>query len=140
MFIAQSIKLKKSNEVVTSYGSRELSYANFKILNNRIKKLWLSFIHTLFIIISKLWARLTHHVSAVFNKGVKKIDEQLLKHEKKTRTSLNANQSLFITTVKSYKNEVRKLKKRVEDELPRPRPKKKENLVIDKESDITTID
>ena len=140
MFVSQNSKLKKSDDTTTLYRSKELSYANFKILNNRIKRLWLSFIHTLFIIISKLWARLTHHVSAIFNKGVKKIDEQLIKHERKTRTSPSNNQSLFITTVKSYKTEIQKLKKRVEDELPRPRKAKKESLVIDKEDDITTID
>jgi hypothetical protein len=141
LFVIQNSKLKNKGDVQTVENSKDLSYANFKILNNKFKKIWLSSIHTIFIIISKLWARFTHYVSSIFHKSFNKIEEQLIKHEKKNKETNTTSQSLFITTIKSYKNEIKKLKNKVEEELPRPRAEKKtKDIIIDKSDDINTID
>ncbi len=102
------------------YASKDLSYENFHKLRKRIFEFWQLIIHSLAIILSKSWARVTHFVWGIFHKGAKHIDNQLMKHEKR-KSDGEVKQSVFITTVKAYKHEIKKLKGRVEDEKPRAR-------------------
>ena len=100
--------------------SKDLSYENFQKLRRRSYEFSQFIIHSFAIILSKFWARITHFVWSIFHKGVKHIDKQLQKHEKKIESG-EAKQSVFITTVKAYKHEIKKLKGKVEEELPRAR-------------------
>lgn len=121
------------------YPSKDLSYDNFHKLRARIYEFLQFVIHSLAIILSKLWARVTHFISSIFLKGVKHIDKQLQKHEKRSAEGV-VKQSVFITTVKAYKHELKKLKGTVEEELPRPRTIPERNVVVDNEAKINTID
>lgn len=102
------------------HASKDLSYENFQKLRRRSYEFSQFIIHSIAIILSKFWARVTHGISSIFHKGVKHIDKQLMKHEKKSAEGV-ATQSVFITTVKAYKHEIKKLKGKVEEELPRAR-------------------
>ncbi len=122
----------------TEYPSKDLSYENFQKLRTRSYEFSQFIIHSLAIILSKTWARITHFVWSIFHKGVKHIDKQLQKHEKKIEEGV-AKQSVFITTVKAYKHEIKKLKGKVEEELPRARtenPRKQEVDFKREESNI----
>lgn len=101
------------------YPSKDLSYENFQKLQKQARYLWLTVIHGGAIIVSKTWARITHFISGVFHKGAKRIEREIMKHEK--NGAGEGRQSVFLTTVKTYKHEIKKLKGRVEEELPRPR-------------------
>jgi hypothetical protein len=139
MFLSQSKKLKRG-ELGSAFASKDLSYENFKILNEKTKVLWLQFIHAAAIILSKLWARLTHHIVSWFHRGVKRVEDQLIKHEKKHGTDDITKKSVFLTTIKTYKSEIKKLKGKVEEELPRPRIVDEPKNVVDIRPDINTID
>ncbi len=120
------------------YPSKDLSYENFYKLRRRTYEFFQFVIHSLAIILSKSWARVTHFISSIFHKGVKRIDRELQKHEKRSAEGI-AKQSVFITTVKAYKHELKKLKGKVEEELPRPRtenPRKQEVDFKQPESNI----
>lgn len=121
MFISQKKKLKHGGDLASAYSSKDLSYENFKILNEKLKVMWLKFIHTTAIVLSKLWARLTHTIVSWFHRGVKRVEEQMIKHEKKHGPDDITKKSVFLTTIKTYKSEIKKLKGKVEEELPRPR-------------------
>lgn len=101
------------------YPSKDLSYENLQKLQKQARYLWLAVIHGGAIIVSKTWARITHFISGVFHKGAKRIEREIMKHEKNGTSE--GRQSVFLTTVKTYKHEIKKLKGRVEEELPRPR-------------------
>ena len=115
LFALQANKVGETDHV-----SKDLSYENFQKLRRRSYEFSRFVIHSLAIILSKTWARITHFIWGIFHKGVKHIDKQLQKHEKKIAEGV-AKQSVFITTVKAYKHEIKKLKGRVEEELPRAR-------------------
>jgi hypothetical protein len=76
--------------------------------------------HGTAIIITKLWVRVVHYISRFFRNSLKKIEARLMKLEKKNEGN-PGGQSVFLTTIKTYKHEVKKLQGRVEEELPRPR-------------------
>lgn len=121
-----------------NHASKDLSYENFQKLRSRSYEFSQFLIHSIAIILSKSWARVTHFVWGIFHKGVKHIDRQLQKHEKRTAEGV-ATQSVFITTVKAYKHEIKKLKGKVEEELPRARnhnPRKQEVDFKQPESNI----
>jgi hypothetical protein len=139
MFAWQANNIKKLGYKTRNTSSKDLSYNNFILLSNKFKAILNNSIHLLAIVISKMWARLTHFISSIFHKGARMVEEQLIKHEKKNGVTDTTKQSVFITTIKSYKSEIRKLKNRVEEELPRPRTEDK-NTSVDKEEDINTID
>lgn len=141
MFISQRGKLRRDANLQNAAYSKDLSYENFKILNNKARKAWLEFIHTTAIILSKLWARITHYIASIFHKGVRRVEEQLIKHEKKAAANgEEIPQSVFLTTIKTYKKEIKKLKGKVEEELPRPRIVDEPRNVVDIRPDINTID
>lgn len=115
MFAVQSRKIGNQD-----YPSKDLSYDNFQKLRRRIYEFSNFIIHSAAIILSKTWARINHFIWSLFHKGVRHIDAAIMKHEKK-QSDGEAKQSVFITTVKAYKHEIKKLKGRVEEEQPRPR-------------------
>lgn len=121
MFVAQARRLKRGEIEEASFSSKDLSYENFHSMNDRVKKLWLRAIHALAIIASKIWARITHSVTLAFHKGVKRVEHQLIKHEQKNGAADMTDRSVFLTTIKTYKKEIKKLQGKVEEELPRPR-------------------
>jgi hypothetical protein len=122
MFVHQGGKLKRGEIDEATFSSKDLSYENFRIINDRVKKLWLKSIHALAIMGSKVWARITHQVTTAFHKGVKHVENQLIKHEQKNGADSDVtDQSVFLTTIKTYKKEIQKLQGKVEEELPRPR-------------------
>lgn len=114
-------KLKNTNGFEKVFPSKDLTYENFQIVNSKLKRSWLIFIHSVAIIATKIWVRITHYISAFFRKGFKKVEDRLIKIEKKNSEEGVASQSLFLTTMKTYKREIRKMKKSSEDEMPRPR-------------------
>lgn len=138
MFISQGKKLKHGGET-RAFHSKDLSYDNFRLLNAKGKKIWLEFIHTAAMILSKLWARITHYIGSIFHKGVRHVEKQMIKHEKQAASG-EAPQSVFLTTIKTYKKEIKKLQGKVEEELPRPRIVDAPKNVVDIRPDINTID
>lgn len=124
MFISQYKRLKKAGELEKEFPPKDLSYESFQSFTIRLKKFWLALAHSIAIIISKLWARLTHYLSHTFNKTMSKIEERIIKSEKKNNSGESQSQSVFLTTIKTYKHEIKKLKGRVEEEAPRPREDK----------------
>lgn len=124
MFVFQYKKLKSKGELDKNFPPRELSYESFRNFTIRLKNLWLIFIHSSAILISRVWARITHKLSFWFNKITKKIEEQIIKSEKINQNK-DLNQSVFITTIKAYKTEIKKLKGRVEPDKPKPRIEQK---------------
>lgn len=119
MFFIQYRKLKKSGELEKDFPQKDLSYESFRNFSIKLKRLWLIFIHSAAILFSKIWARITHKLAFWFNKFTKKIEERIIKSEKSD--SKEINQSVFITTIKAYKHEIKKLKGRVEPDKPKPR-------------------
>jgi len=75
----------------------------------------LSFIaHSLAIMMSKLWARISYWISFVHKKIVKKI-EDYFKHKNINNLDKDVKtQSILITTIKAYKKEIRKLNRKIE--------------------------
>lgn len=125
MFVSQYKKLKKNGELEKEFPVKDLSYESFQSFSIRLKKFWTVFIHSVAIIISKIWARITHYLSQTFKKGMSKIEERIIKGEKKNNiNNENRSQSVFLTTIKTYKHEIKKLKGRAEEEAPRPREDK----------------
>lgn len=133
MFVSQYKKIKQNGDIEKDFPSKDFSRENFELLNNKAKRFWLIFIHGIVIIATKIWARLTHHVSLFFKKSLEKFEARIIKHEKKNATDRNQAQSIFLTTIKTYKHEIRKLKGSVEEELPRPR---ESNNVVDTKEDV----
>ncbi len=140
MFVSQRRKLSHDESLGAEFSSKDLSYENFKLLNERAKLLWLQFIHATAIVISKLWARLTHHAVSWFHKGVRRVEEQMIKQEKRYGSDHIANRSVFLTTIKTYKGEIKKLRGKVEEELPRPRIADEAKNAVDNGEDLNTID
>lgn len=100
-------------------GSHKPSYEHWEALRKKSRFIWLAFAHGSAIIASKTWARITHFVSGTLHKGAKRLEREIMKHEKSNGET--GRQSVFLTTVKTYKHEIKRLKGRVEEELPRPR-------------------
>lgn len=121
MFVAQYRRLKATGQLGMDFPSKDLSYESFQSFSKKLGTLWLTIIHTVAIILSKLWARLTHYLASGFNKAAKKIEHQIIKTEKRNGAGGRSGRSVFLTTVKAYKHEIKKLKGRVEEEKPRPR-------------------
>ncbi len=141
LFFIQARRLKRGMIEASSFSSKDLSYENFRIINDRMKKFWLHGIHALAIIASKVWARITHSVTIAFHKSVKRVENQLIKHEQKSGLLDRTEQSVFLTTIKTYKKEIKKLQGKVEEELPRPRTEDSEPLdVVAISEKIDTID
>lgn len=139
IFARQAKILRRENRLNETFPSKDLSYENFRILNEKTKHLWLEFIHSVAIVLSKFWARFTHHTGTWFHKGVSRVEQQLIKHEKKNGEAL-VKQSVFLTTIKTYKKEIKKLKGKVEEELPRPRFIETDSNTVDNNPDMNTID
>ncbi len=140
MFVSQAKKLKRGVVSEDAFSSKDLSYENLKIINDKIKMMWLRFIHVVAIVISKSWARLTHHTVSWFHKGIRRVENQLIKHEKKNGGDGIGQKSVFLTTIKAYKSEIKKLKGKVEEELPRPRVAEESTPSVDNMTDMNTID
>lgn len=139
MFASQMKKLRREDRLHDAFPSKDLSYENFKLLNDKTKKLWLEFIHSTAMVLSKFWARLTHHIGTWFHKGIRRVEEQMIKQENKNGDS-EVRQSVFLTTIKTYKKEIKKLKGKVEEELPRPRITEDSTPSVDNTPDMNTID
>ena len=139
IFARQAKTLRRKNRLNETFASKDLSYENFRILNEKTRRLWLEFIHSLAIVLSKFWARFTHHVGTWFHKGVSRVEKQLIKHEKQNGDMV-VKQSVFLTTIKTYKKEIKKLKGKVEEELPRPRFADTNEKVVDNTPEMNTID
>ncbi len=141
MMVKQYSKLSASGELDKDFSSKDLSYENFVTLNKKLATLWLIFIHTTAIVLTKLWARLTHFISSIFHKGVNHVERQIIKREKaRSQDGEGVPQSVFLTTIKTYKNEIKKLKRKAEEELPRPRTMQGPKPLVDNRADINTID
>lgn len=139
MFASQAKRLRREDRLHDAFPSKDLSYENFKILNDKAKKLWLEFVHGAAVVLSKSWARLTHHVGTWFHRGIHRVEQQLIKHEKKNGKG-EVKQSVFLTTIKTYKKEIKKLKGKAEEELPRPRVAEESTPSVDNMTDMNTID
>ena len=140
MMTSQYKKLKLRGDLAKDFSSKDLSYENFVTLNKKLRTLWLVFIHTTAIVLTKSWARITHFVSSVFHKGVSHVEKQIIKREKERNGNGEVPQSVFLTTIKTYKNEIKKLKRKAEEELPRPRQMQGPTIVVDTKEDMNTID
>lgn len=139
MFASQAKKLRREDRLHDAFPSKDLSYENFKLLNEKTKKLWLEFIHSTAVVLSKSWARLTHHIGTWFHKGIRRVEEQMIKQENKNVNG-EIKQSVFLTTIKTYKKEIKKLKGKAEEELPRPRATEESTPSVDNTPDMNTID
>lgn len=120
MFAKGHKQLIKNVDANLNLASRDISYETFKSLRIRTRNLWLVATHALAIVASRIWARLTHRVGKFGNRVVRKIDERIKKHEKENAEK-NRPQSIFLTTIKAYKHEIKKLNGSVSEELPKPR-------------------
>lgn len=121
MFVRQYKKLKVDGELDKEFPTRDFSYESFQTFNKKLWQMWLMVIHGTAIVGTKAWAHTTHHTTKVLRKGLKKIEDRIIKSEKKNSDGTPREQSVFLTTIKTYKHEIRKLERRSEDELPRPR-------------------
>ncbi len=121
MFVHQYKKLKRSGDLDKEFPTKDFSYENFQTFNKKLWRMWLAFIHSAAIIGTKAWAHTTHHTTKVLRKGLQKIEDRIIKSEKRTNNGIPREQSVFLTTIKTYKHEIRKLERRSEDEPPRPR-------------------
>ncbi len=139
MFASQAKRLRREDRLHDAFPSKDLSYENFKLLNEKARKLWLEFIHSTAIVLSKFWARLTHHIGTWFHKGIRRVEQQMIKQEQKDGNG-EVKQSIFLTTIKTYKKEIKKLKGAVEEELPRPRIAEESTPSVDNTTDMNTID
>lgn len=137
MMTAQFRRMKASGDMAREFPKKDLSQENFRLLEKRARHLWLTVSHGTVIIATRAWVRLTHFVSKFFRRGFRKIEERMKKIEKKNATGESRGQSLFLTTIKTYKHEIKKLNGRVEEELPRPR---EEAPVIDTSAEAASIE
>ncbi len=128
MFATQYKRLKTTGQLERDFAVKDLSYESFQSFNARLWSFWLLFIHSAAIVISKFWARITHTLARAFNNAARKIEERIIKSEKKSGTVGRPEQSVFLTTIKAYKHEIKKLKGEAFEEKPRPR----EEAVLDK--------
>ncbi len=136
MFISQYRKLKRNGTLHNDFPSKDFSYENFELLNTKMRRLWLTTIHGGAIIATKVWVRITYYISTFFHRGFKKVEERIIRIEKKNKENGDRSQSVFLTTIKTYKHEVKKLKGRVEEELPRPREEREEVANLEKSDNI----
>lgn len=124
MFVRQYKKLKQSGDFDKEFPTRDLSYESFQTFNKKLWQMWLALIHGTAIVGTKAWAHTTHHTTKVLRKGLQKIEDRIIKSEKRgIDGDVPREQSVFLTTIKTYKHEIRKLERRSEDEPPRPRKK-----------------
>ena len=141
MMVSQYKKLVRSGAIDKDFSSKDLSYENFVSLNKKLRTLWLVFIHTTAIVLSKIWARTTHFISSIFHKGISHVEKQIIKREKaRTQEGEEIPQSVFLTTIKTYKNEIKKLKKKAEEELPHPREMQGPKPLVDNNTETNRIE
>lgn len=140
MMVMQYNRLKKRGELMKEFSSKDLSYESFVSLNKKLQTLWLILIHTTAIVLTKIWARITHFVSSMFHKGISKVEQQIIKREKERGIGDEVPQSVFLTTIKTYKNEIKKLKKKAEEELPRPRTMQGPKPLVDNSEETNRIE
>jgi len=136
LFSVRYWQLKSSNGLNEEFPAKDLSYESFRKFSIKLKRLWLVSTHTIAIIVSKSWARLTHYLASSANKLGNKIEEQIIKTEK-NGSSPNKKHSIFLTTVKAYKHEIKKLKGRIEPDKPKMRV---ENKRLDKSTEKNKIE
>lgn len=135
MLVFQYRKLKASGGL-DGTEPRALSYETFKTFGKKLSRLWLIVLHGTAVIGTRAWARTTHYTSATLKKGLKKIEDRIMQAERSAATGERRSQSVFLTTIKTYKHEIKKLQGRAEEELPRPRV---EASHIDDKAKISTI-
>ena len=81
--------------------------------------------HSFAIVVSRLWARLSHKVSKIYGKIVEKIENYFRhKHEENINKDVKT-QSILLTTIKAYKREIKKLNQKIEPDEMRPRDESK---------------
>jgi hypothetical protein len=120
MFVRQGRSVLKNPELHPEVPARDISYETFKTVQAKTKNISLVATHAMAITASKAWARTTHHVGKFGNRVINKVEERIKKHETKN-ASENRPQSIFLTTIKAYKHEIKKLNGAAQEELPRPR-------------------
>jgi len=87
----------------------------------RIKIIFNYIIHSFAIIVSRLWARISHRISVIYKNIVNKI-EAYFKHKNENNLNKEAKtQSILLTTIKAYKKEIKKLKQKIEPDEMRPK-------------------
>ncbi len=81
--------------------------------------------HSLAIVISRIWARISHHVSVVYKKIVNRIEEYF-KHKNESNVNKEIKtQSILLTTIKAYKREIKKLNQKIDPDQMRPKDETK---------------
>lgn len=81
--------------------------------------------HSFAIIVSRLWARISHEISLVYQKIVRKIEDYFKHTNEKTVQKGVQTQSILLTTIKAYKKEIKKLKQKIEPDEMRPKDENK---------------
>ncbi|MDQ5883529.1 MAG: hypothetical protein QG654_443 [Patescibacteria group bacterium] len=77
--------------------------------------------HSFAIIVSRIWARISHRISMIYKNIVNKI-EDYFRH--KNENNLNKElktQSILLTTIKAYKKEIKKLKQKIDPDQMKPK-------------------
>lgn len=128
MIVRQYKKITLTGEIHQDFSSKDLSYESFRTIQSKSRRLWLVIIHTVAIVASKAWARITHEITRLFHKFFNKLEERVKKHENRHGSGEAREQSVFLTTMKTYKHEIKKLRGKVEEEAPRARG---EGAVVD---------
>ena len=81
--------------------------------------------HSIAIIVSRLWARISHRVLIIRRSIVNKI-EAYFKHTNEKNINKEAKtQSILLTTIKAYKREIKKLNQKIDHDQMRPKDETK---------------
>ena len=85
-------------------------------------KLILNYIaHSFAILVSRVWARISHRVLVIRRKIVNRI-ENYFKHTNENNLNKEVKtQSILLTTIKAYKKEIKKLKQTIQPDEMRPK-------------------
>ncbi|MEZ4103534.1 MAG: hypothetical protein R3B55_03230 [Candidatus Paceibacterota bacterium] len=78
-------------------------------------------IHSLAIVISRLWARISHRLSIIRLKMVNRIETYFKHKNENTINKEVKTQSILLTTIKAYKKEIKKLKQKIDPDEIRPK-------------------
>lgn len=86
--------------------------------------------HSFAVIVSRLWARLSHRIGTVYNKITKKLEDYFNHKNESNIKKGQKTQSILLTTIKAYKREIKKLNGKIEpDKIKRVDIDEKKNKI-----------
>ena len=136
IIVMLTLQLRKMRTSKNSVDSENNNYENYHKVRGKLYMFFVGLTHIFVIFITKIWARFSHKAGVKAKKVTRKVEDYFNHKNEESIEKNKKTQSIFLTTMKTYKHEIKKLNEKIEDDTPSAR---KENN-LDSEEKLNTIE